>query len=244
MDGKRCFDVVASICALTVFGPFLTVMMLAIYVHDRHTPIYSATRMGKGGRPFVMYKIRSMVINAEELGGSSTASNDPRITRLGRYVRKCKLDELSQFWNVLKGDMSLVGPRPNTVADANLYTQVERGLLVLRPGITDFASIVFSDEGEILKDKQDPDLAYNQIIRPRKNLLGLFYVGHYSVWLDIRLCWLTAITVFSQSRALEGIQELLRSLDAPSDLIEFAGRATPLEPLPLPGLNGIASSTE
>jgi lipopolysaccharide/colanic/teichoic acid biosynthesis glycosyltransferase len=107
-----------------------------------------------------------MVVNADKIGGISTAATDRRITPVGRLVRAYKLDELVQLWNVLKGDMSLVGPRPQVQTDAALYTQAEKRMLTVRPGITDPASIVFSDEGDILKDSADPDLLYNQIIRP------------------------------------------------------------------------------
>jgi lipopolysaccharide/colanic/teichoic acid biosynthesis glycosyltransferase len=148
------------------------------------------------------------------------------------------------LWNVLKGDMSLVGPRPNVKRETDLYTPVERRLLEVQPGITDFSSIVFSDEGDILKDQADPDIAYNQLIRPGKSLLGLFYVDHRSLLVDIKLCVLTAVAIVSRPNALAGVQGLLRSLGAPESLIEMAGRARPLVPQPPPGATQVVTSRD
>ena len=123
-----------------------------------------------------MVKFRTMIPDAVEAGVSSTAAGDPRITRVGRILRRAKLDELPQLWNVLTGEMSLVGPRPQVEPEAALYTAEERRMLEVRPGITDLASIVFADEGEILAGAADPDLLYNQIIRPWKSRLALLYL--------------------------------------------------------------------
>ena len=117
-----------------------------------------------------------MIVKADQTGVDSTAGDDKRITPIGRLVRKLKLDELSQLWNVLKGDMSLVGPRPNVPREVALYTSDENKLLEIRPGITDLSSIIFADEGDILHGAEDPDLRYHQIIRPWKSRLGLLYV--------------------------------------------------------------------
>ena len=121
-----------------------------------------------------MYKLRTMIINADSTGVDSTSSNDNRITSVGKFIRKFKIDEISQLINVLLGDMSLVGPRPNVLREILMYTDLEKELLTVKPGITDFASIVFSDEGEILSDSDDPDIDYNQLIRPGKGYLGNF----------------------------------------------------------------------
>jgi lipopolysaccharide/colanic/teichoic acid biosynthesis glycosyltransferase len=114
-----------------------------------------------------------MIKNADQSGVDSTGAADRRITPVGHFIRRYKLDEITQLWNVLKGDMSLVGPRPNVQRETDMYTGIERRLLSVKPGITDFSSIVFSDEGDILKDHADPDIAYNQLIRPGKSALGL-----------------------------------------------------------------------
>src|SRR5258706_5403767 len=156
-----------------------------------------------------MVKLRAMVVRADRTGVDSTAQGDPRITRVGRVLRRFKLDECTQLWNVLRGDMSIVGPRPQVGRDVGLYTAVERHLLDVPPGITDFASIVFADEGAILEGSTDPDLLYNQIIRPWKSRLGLHYIAHRSLWLDIRLVAATVLIALSRRRALAWVAEML-----------------------------------
>ncbi len=138
-----------------------------------------------------MIKFRSMTSDAWKSGVNSTAAGDARITRVGKWLRRWKLDELPQLLNVLSGDMSLVGPRPQVMAEVELYTEEEREMLTVRPGITDLASIVFADEGEILSGSRDPDLLYNQIIRPWKSRLALFHVEHRSFALDLEVLCLT-----------------------------------------------------
>jgi lipopolysaccharide/colanic/teichoic acid biosynthesis glycosyltransferase len=191
-----------------------------------------------------MVKLRSMVIGADKSGVDSTSSNDNRITSVGRFIRRYKLDELTQLWNVFKGDMSLVGPRPNVKRETDLYTPVERKLLDVKPGITDISSVVFSDEGDILKDQVDPDIAYNQLIRPGKSMLGLLYIENQSLWLDIKLCFLTVIAVFSREKALAGVEKILVNINAPTDVIKLAKRDRILVPLPPPGGHGIVKSRD
>ena len=152
---KRAFDILVAAFGLLVFSPLLLLVMLATWLGDFASPFYIAPRMARGGGSFRMVKFRTMVVNADKIGGISTAGNDRRITRVGRFVRAYKLDELIQLWNVVKGDMSLVGPRPQVQADARLYTEAEKRMLTVRPGITDPASIVFSDEGDILQGSQN-----------------------------------------------------------------------------------------
>ena len=241
---KRLFDIVASVLGLIAASFVLLPVMFLVWWHDKHSPFYVATRVGKNERFFRMVKLRSMVANADQTGVDSTPTDDRRITPIGRFIRRFKLDELTQLWNVLKGDMSLVGPRPNVKRETDLYTQVERRLLSVKPGVTDFASIVFSDEGDILKDQADPDIAYNQLIRPGKSLLGIFYVDHASLWIDIRLCWLTAITIVSRPKALEGVQRLLQGLGATPEILEIARRKSPLVPKPPPGSDRLVTSRD
>jgi lipopolysaccharide/colanic/teichoic acid biosynthesis glycosyltransferase len=235
---KRMFDLTAAWIGLIIASPLLIVVMVLIWSHDRRSPFYIAPRVGRNGKLFSMYKLRSMVVNADKTGVTSTGANDMRITPVGHFVRRYKLDELVQLWNVIKGDLSLVGPRPNVPSGVALYTDLEKRLLTVRPGITDMASIVFSDEGEVLKDQPDADLAYDSLIRPWKNELALLYIDHQSVLLDIRLIWLTVTAILSRSAALLGIQTVLKSLDARSTLIEVAARQVPLRPSLPPGLAG------
>lgn len=238
----RAIDIAASIAILIVLSPLLIPVLLLVWWQDGHSPFYVAARVGVGGKEFRMFKLRSMVKNADRTGVDSTGANDPRITPVGRLIRRYKLDEIPQLWNVLKGEMSLVGPRPNVKRETDLYTVAERRLLDLPPGITDFASIVYADEGEILKHEPDPDIAYNQLIRPRKSALGLFYVEHRSLSLNLRLCALTAVALVSRQRALVGVANLLRRLDASADLIAAASRSTPLDPIPPPGATTVVTS--
>jgi len=173
---KRAFDILAASLGLLLCSPLLIAVMFAIWIQDRRSPFYIAPRAARGGGIFRMVKFRSMVVNADRIGGSSTAATDRRITPVGQFVRSYKLDELIQLWNVLKGEMSLVGPRPQVLSDAALYTSAEKRMLSVPPGVTDPASIVFSDEGEILKGSTNPDLRYSQIIRPWKSRLALAYI--------------------------------------------------------------------
>jgi len=241
---KRLLDVLISALGLILASPVLLPVMFLVWWQDKHSPFYVAPRTGAGDVPFKMVKLRSMVINADKSGVDSTGSNDRRITRVGHFIRRYKLDEVTQLWNVLKGDMSLVGPRPNVKRETDLYTKQERRLVEVRPGITDFASIVFSDEGDILKNQTDPDIAYNQLIRPGKSLLGLFYIEHGTLWIDLQLIFLTAVAIASRRRALAGVTGLLRRTGASTDLVELASRSTPLVPRPPPGGDRIVTSRD
>lgn len=239
---KRLFDIVTSFVGLIILSPVLLVFMLLIWLKDFHSPFYIASRVGRYGKLFNMVKLRSMLIGADKSGVDSTAAGDKRITAVGRMIRKYKLDEFSQLWNVLLGQMSLVGPRPNVRRDVDLYTDEERKLLNVRPGITDFSSIVFSDEGDVLAGSEDPDLLYNQIIRPWKSRLSLFYVKHNCLMLDLKLIFLTIITILSREKALKGVQVILTDLGADKQVIDVASRENELRPYPPPGSSEIVTS--
>jgi lipopolysaccharide/colanic/teichoic acid biosynthesis glycosyltransferase len=188
-----------------------------------------------------MVKFRTMVPNAWRSGVSSTASGDRRITRVGRRLRRVKLDELPQLWNVLLGEMSFVGPRPQVQPDAELYTHEERRLFDARPGITDLASIVFADESEILAGAADPDLTYNQIIRPWKSRLALLYLERQSFGADLKVLQLTFTAAISREKALAGVASLLDSWDAEPLLSRMALRREPLLAWPPPGSQRIVA---
>lgn len=241
---KRLFDIVVALFVLVLASPILLSVMYLVWWQDKHSPFYIASRVGKGGVPFKMVKLRSMLVNAAKSGVDSTAADDGRITPVGHFIRRFKLDELSQLWNVFVGDMSLVGPRPNVKRETDLYTPMERRLLDVKPGITDFASIVFSDEGDILKGQQDPDIAYNQLIRPGKSMLGLFYIENRSLMIDIKLCLLTAMAILSRDRALAGVQNILQKLGAPQELLRIASRTELLIPIPPPGGAKVVTSRD
>ena len=239
---KRLLDIVVSFFGLLFMSPVLAVTTYLIWKQDHHSPFYVAPRVGKDGRIFQMVKLRSMIAGADKTGVDSTSNDDPRITRIGHFVRKYKLDEFTQLWNVLKGEMSLVGPRPNVKRETDLYTQVENGLFSVKPGITDFSSIVFSDENDILKDSKDPDIDYNQLIRPWKSRLGLLYVEHRSFLLDCALVLLTVVTLLSREKALWRVNRLLKRLDAPADLIRVSKRKDVLVPFSPPGADSVVVS--
>lgn len=227
---KRLFDVVASAIGLIVLSPVLAIVLWRVWLQDRHSPFYMGERAARGGGTFHMVKIRSMIVGADRSGVESTGAADSRITPLGHFIRRYKLDEATQLWNVLKGDMSLVGPRPNTLREVAKYTAAEKELLRVRPGITDIASIVFSDEGDIIKDASDPDDAYDKLIRPWKSRLGLVYSKNAGIFLDIQLIILTILAIIDKPSALRGVTRVLTRINADPEVIEVARRDQPLRP--------------
>lgn len=241
---KRVFDFFAAFFGLLITSPVLLPVVFLIWRQDGHSPFYVADRVGLNGNTFRMVKLRSMVINADKSGVDSTSVNDQRITAVGHFIRRYKLDELTQLWNVLIGDMSLVGPRPNIKRETDLYTSEERRLLTVKPGITDYASIVFSDEGDILKGKEDPDIAYHQLIRPGKSLLGLFYIDRRTFFVDFQLILFTILAIFSKEVALRMLVSLMKEQGASAMLCDIASREKPLTPTPPPGSNRIVTSRD
>jgi lipopolysaccharide/colanic/teichoic acid biosynthesis glycosyltransferase len=192
---KRSFDIVASLAGLIVFSPLLLVLALWVKLDSSGPVFYRGKRVGRHGKPFGMLKFRSMVVNAESIGASSTSEDDPRITRSGKFLRRLKLDELPQLLNVLAGQMSFVGPRPQVQWAVDLYTPEQRALLDARPGITDYASLVFRNEGEILAGSSDPDKDYLEKIAPTKLRLGLAYVRRHNVWIDLKIIVATVLVI-------------------------------------------------
>lgn len=188
---KLLFDIVFSLLGLVVLSPFMAALALLIKREDGGPVFYRGTRVGRHGRIFRIFKFRTMVVDAEKLGGDSTPNNDPRITNIGKFLRKYKLDELPQLINVLKGDMSIVGPRPEVQRYVNMFSDEEKTILTVRPGITDWASLWNIDEGSILAVSQDPERAYMEKIRPRKLELQLKYVKERSLMTDVKIIVLT-----------------------------------------------------
>ena len=184
---KRIFDILFSIVGLIFVSPLLLTICILIKHEDGGPVFYRGLRVGKKGTLFKIYKFRSMVVNAEKIGGSSTADDDPRITKIGKFVRKYKLDELPQLINVLKGEMSFVGPRPEVQHYVNMFTKEEKSILMVSPGITDWASLWNSDEGAILAGSPDPERTYMEEIRPEKIRLQLKYVKERSFFTDISI---------------------------------------------------------
>ena len=225
---KRVLDFVFASVGLVLFGWLIFLFALIVWVQDFHNPLFIAKRIGQFGNVFKMIKLRSMVVDAESTGVSSTAGDDPRITTIGKLIRRFKIDELPQLINVLRGEMSLVGPRPNVESEVRLYTDYERGLLRVRPGITDFSSIVFSDEADILYGQSAPDLAYNELIRPWKSRLGIFYIEHQNIYLDLVLVFLTVCNSINREWTLGKLAQLLNAQGANRHLIKVSLRRSPL----------------
>lgn len=188
---KRLFDIVLSSIGLIVISPFLLLSTILIKLGSKGPVFYRGKRIGFHGKLFRIFKFRTMVTDAEKLGGPSTADDDPRITKTGRLLRKFKLDELPQLINVLKGEMSFVGPRPEVQHYVDMFTDEEKIILDVRPGITDWASLWNPDEGAILAGSLDPEKAYMEKIRPQKLKFQLKYVREQSFWSDLKIIFLT-----------------------------------------------------
>jgi lipopolysaccharide/colanic/teichoic acid biosynthesis glycosyltransferase len=192
---KRAFDFVSSLVGLILASPVLLVIAILIKKEDGGPVFYRGVRVGRFGKPFRIFKFRTMVVNAEKLGGPSTADDDPRITKVGKFIRKYKLDELPQLINVLKGEMSIVGPRPEVQMYVDMFTEEEKAIISVRPGITDWASIWNPDEGAILAGNRDPEKTYMEKIRPEKIRLQLKYVEEKSLWVDLKIILRTLMAV-------------------------------------------------
>ena len=192
---KRLFDVSAVAIGIVLLSPLLFWLAWRIKSEDGGPVFYRGLRVGLHGKPFHIFKFRTMVVDAEKIGGSSTSDDDSRITKVGRFLRKYKLDELPQLINVLFGEMSLVGPRPEVKKFTDMYTDDEKVILSVRPGITDWASLWNPDEGALLKGSVDPDKDYMENIRPEKIRLQLKYVRERSFWTDLKIIFLTLKTI-------------------------------------------------
>lgn len=195
---KRIFDILFSLILLAITLPFLVVIALIIVLNDFGPIFYKAPRVGRNGHLFKMYKFRTMVINADKIGASSTTLSDPRITKIGRFLRKTKLDELPQMINVFIGNMSVVGPRPEVKYFTDMFNEEEQAILSVKPGITDYASVWNADEGKILEGHDDPDKAYMELIWPEKKRLQLKYVRERSFWTDIKIVFLTLLAILKK----------------------------------------------
>ncbi len=193
---KRVFDIIFSALALAIFSPLLAFIALWVKLDSRGPVFYRGIRSGLNNVPFRIFKFRSMVTNAEKVGGFSTSGEDPRVTRSGRFIRRYKIDEISQLLNVLAGDMSLVGPRPEVLSYTNNYEGELKEIYSIRAGITDWASIWNSDEGGVLAGAADPDYAFEVLIQPTKLQLQLRYVKERSFLVDLKIIFYTLRRLF------------------------------------------------
>ena len=188
---KRLGDFILASVALVVVSPLLAILAVCIKLDSPGPVFYRGLRAGRSGQPFRIFKLRTMQSDSNVRGGAWTSSADPRITRLGAILRHYKFDELPQLINVVTGDMSFVGPRPEVLEEVHRYSDEEMQLLTVRPGITDWASIRFCQEGDILRDAVDPATYYHRYIRPEKIRLGLLYVQRSSPLTDLHILFLT-----------------------------------------------------
>lgn len=192
---KRIFDIVASIGGLIVLSPMLIIVAICIKLDSKGPVFFKQKRVGKNKEIFEIYKFRTMVTDAEKLGKQITVGNDSRITGVGKFIRKCKLDEFPQLINVLKGEMSLVGPRPEVHKYVELYDEYQEQILLVQPGITDYASIEFRNENEILGESDNPEKTYIEDIMPIKIDLNMKYIKNISLIEDIKLIFFTIVAI-------------------------------------------------
>jgi lipopolysaccharide/colanic/teichoic acid biosynthesis glycosyltransferase len=196
MTIKRAVDIALSSTALALLAPLMIILAALIFTADGRPILYRGKRVGRSAQTFNILKFRTMVTNAEEIGGSVTAGDDPRTTRLGRWLREFKLDELPQFFNVLRGEMSLVGPRPEVTEYVEKLPRGQRELILsVRPGITDWASIWDADEGATLSGCRNPNVEYERSIWPTKVRLQEHYVTTRSNWIDLKLLLYTCFAL-------------------------------------------------
>ena len=208
---KAAIDRLFALALLLATLPITVAISIMVFAFDLSFPFYMAERVSRGGGRFRMVKFRSMVINADKSNIFSTALGDTRITPVGKFIRRYKIDELPQLVNVLLGQMSFVGPRPNTMKHGvELYNDEEMRLLSVLPGITDLSSVIFSDEGEILRDSRDPDHDYNILIRPWKSRLSLWHIANRSFVLDALILFLTGLNVVNRRMTMIILDNVMR----------------------------------
>ena len=193
---KRLFDILVSGLGLILLSPLLLVVAVLVRATSTGPIFFLQTRVGRDFRPFEIFKFRTMVADAPARGGQLTAGADPRITGIGRVLRKTKIDELPQLWNVFKGDMSLVGPRPEVPKYVEMFRDDYRTILSVRPGITDPASLKYRDESSVLAQANDPEAAYIEQILPEKIALAKAYIERSSLSYDLSLIWQTLLRIF------------------------------------------------
>ena len=185
--GKRVFDMVVSLGALTLLSPFLLLISIWIKLTSKGDVFYKQERVGEAFKPFMIYKFRSMIVDADKIGPGVTSGDDPRITKIGKMIRRFKIDELPQLLNVLKGEMSLVGPRPELMKFVESQKEAYKKVLSIKPGITDNASIAYRDEEEIMKQYEDKERAYIEEVLPQKIKLYNEYIDNISFISDCKL---------------------------------------------------------
>jgi len=201
MRGKHLFDYVSSLAGLVFLSPLFVVIAVWIRIDSTGPVFFRQVRVGRYGRPFRIFKFRTMYADAEARGRKVTVGDDSRITRAGRFLRKFKFDELPQLFNVIKGEMSLVGPRPEVPRFVESYPEeVRRQVLSIRPGITDFASILYKNESTVLAGAADPEATYVNVVLPGKLKHYVRYVSERTFWLDFKIILLTLMEIIRRGK--------------------------------------------
>ncbi|MGB9743315.1 MAG: sugar transferase [Minisyncoccales bacterium] len=194
---KRLFDIIFSFFGLILISPLLGLIAILIKLDSKGPVFFRGVRVGKDGREFRIFKFRTMVPDAEKLGGPSTAADDPRLTKIGKFLKKYQVDELPQLINVLKGEMSLVGPRPEVKMYVNMMTDEEKKIILsVKPGMTDLASLWNFHEGEVLRGSPDPEKTYQEKLWSEKKRLQIEYIKNCSFWLDLKIILKTILKIF------------------------------------------------
>jgi lipopolysaccharide/colanic/teichoic acid biosynthesis glycosyltransferase len=232
MTLKRILEIAVALMALIILAPVMLVVLFLIWRQDFKNPLYVSKRVGRNQKIFGMLKFRTMIYDAEKSGVFSTSDGDKRITALGHFLRRTKLDETPQLINVVFGQMSFVGPRANVISEVEFYSEEEKRLLSVRPGITDFSSIVFADEGSILAGSQNPDGDYRRLIWPGKSILGLFYVDNGGLLMDIKLILLTIYALVRRDAALQHLSSMLEGKGCAPELCLLVRRQRKLSDEP------------
>jgi len=209
---KRLVDLLVSILGLLVLFPLFFIISILIKLESKGGIFYMQERIGLKEKPFYIFKFRSMYKNSDSIGLLTVGTKDNRITKIGFFIRKYKIDELSQLVNVLFGDMSLVGPRPEVKKYVENYSIFEKKIFDAKPGITDIASIVFFSENELLGQSKSPENYYTKIILPKKILLGILYIENSSLILDFKLVLITIIAIFNRKQSLVELKKILDTI--------------------------------
>lgn len=185
---KRLFDIIFSFLGLIIASPILLATAILIKRDSKGPVFYMGVRIGKNGKPFRIFKLRTMILDADKKGGPSTSADDLRLTKIGNFLKKYQLDELPQLINVLAGEMSFVGPRPEVPSEVESFdTETKRIILSIKPGMTSSATLANPHEGEVLRGSEDPHKTYCEKIKPEKIRLNLEYIKNRSMWLDIKI---------------------------------------------------------
>lgn len=193
---KRPFDIVASLLGIVLLSPLMLFIAIWVKAGSAGPVFFRQVRVGKNGKHFRIWKFRTMASDAEQSGQITTGTDDPRVTRAGYFLRKYKLDEIPQLINVLSGQMSIVGPRPEVPAYVRLYNQEQQQVLSVRPGITDYASLEYANESRVLEQYPDPEIAYREVVMPAKLQLNLKYIREQGFFTDIKIILQTLMKIF------------------------------------------------